>query len=125
MNTTLLVEAAQDFINKCDSGLARSKDSYKKFKEALASAPHHNKEMGGRQSHSYDELIGHQLDITAPKAVEIQIDHDHNNTIRVNVDGICVLRICKMQRYELNYNGQITSSAHFSDGTKYELGTND
>lgn len=32
----LLIEAAEDFIAKCDSGRARSSDSYAKFKAALA-----------------------------------------------------------------------------------------
>lgn len=32
---TQLIEAAKDFINKVDTGKAKSKDSYQKFTEAL------------------------------------------------------------------------------------------
>lgn len=40
-----------------------------------------------------EQLIEAQTDITEPQNVEIQIRND-GKVIWVNVDGICVLRIC-------------------------------
>lgn len=43
-NKELLIKAAEKFIHKCDNGLARSKESYKMFKEALEASeecPHY------------------------------------------------------------------------------------
>jgi len=43
---------------------------------------------------------GKMTDITAPEAVEIQIRED-GKTIWVNVDGMCILRCCKIKNLEL------------------------
>lgn len=48
----------------------------------------------------YDKEIGHQLDITAPQAVEIVVSFD-DKTIWINIDGICKLRVCQIEHLEL------------------------
>ena len=46
-------------------------------------------------SPSFDEILASQLDITAPKHVEISLSEDRS-VLWVNVDGICALRICRI-----------------------------
>jgi hypothetical protein len=48
-----------------------------------------------------DEIIGPQLDITAPlHAVQIQIKHN-SSVVWVNVDGVLRLRICRIPKLEI------------------------
>lgn len=39
--------------------------------------------------------VGPQLDITAPRLVEVVVRQDHKS-LWVNVDGVCRLRICQI-----------------------------
>ena len=45
-------------------------------------------------SPSSEKIAKAMLDITKPQAVEVIID-DNRNVLHVNVDGICILRICQ------------------------------
>ena len=50
------------------------------------------------------QLLNMALDITAPKyIVEVQTRED-GSVLWINVDGVCVLRICKIP--ELHVNGK-------------------
>jgi len=47
-----------------------------------------------------EQLIEAQTDITEPQSVEIQI-RDDGKVIWVNVDGICVLRACRITNLQV------------------------
>lgn len=47
--------------------------------------------------------LGELMDITAPKAVQIQVRAD-GKVIWVNVDGLCVLRCCQIEVLEVEDN---------------------
>jgi hypothetical protein len=44
--------------------------------------------------------LGDMLDISGAEEVQVQIRHDAR-LIWVNVDGSCILRICKIKNFEL------------------------
>lgn len=48
-----------------------------------------------------DQLLAAQTDITAPKAVQIQVRED-GKVIWVNVDGVCMLRCCQIEHLSLD-----------------------
>lgn len=48
-----------------------------------------------------DQLMKAQLDVTAPNAVQIQLDMKRG-VVWVNVDGICLLRCCRVTQIELD-----------------------
>jgi hypothetical protein len=47
-----------------------------------------------------EDLIGAQIDITRPKAVEVRLRND-GSVLWINVDGVCVLRCCQIKNMEL------------------------
>lgn len=51
-----------------------------------------------------DDLIDLQLDITSPHVVQIDVRRD-KSVIWVNVDGVCVLRICQIPELILSNPG--------------------
>lgn len=57
--------------------------------------------MEKKESVTKDEILGTQLDITAPGAVEVIIDHK-GKRVWVNVDGICKLRCCQIDYLEVH-----------------------
>ena len=42
----------------------------------------------------------HFSDITEPKAVQVEVNPT-GSILWVNVDGLCVLRICKMEQFDI------------------------
>ncbi len=50
-------------------------------------------------SYNVDPVIGPQIDITAPKAVEVEWNAA-KTVLWVNVDGVCRLRVCQIPHVE-------------------------
>ena len=50
-----------------------------------------------------EELMDAHLDITAPACVDIQIK-ENGRVIWVNVNGVCILRICRIPCLEVQDN---------------------
>lgn len=51
---------------------------------------------------SLDKLMDVALDITGARLVEISISRD-KETVWVNVDGVCVLRVCQAEEVEAKW----------------------
>lgn len=45
--------------------------------------------------------VKEMIDITAPEVVEILIKHD-SKVIWINIDGVCMLRACRIKYLEIN-----------------------
>lgn len=56
--------------------------------------------MAGLLNPTTEQLMDAHLDITAVESVQIEVKDD-NSVLWINVDGICVLRICRITRLEL------------------------
>lgn len=46
-----------------------------------------------------DALISNQMDVTGAEHVEVRIDRI-NKVIHINVNGICLLRICRIKGWD-------------------------
>jgi hypothetical protein len=55
-----------------------------------------------------DEIVEAMVDVTAPQhVVEVQV-HEDNSVLWVNVDGVCILRICRIPKLTVVWgNNQI------------------
>ena len=49
---------------------------------------------------SFDALLENQLDITGAKLVSVQWRED-NSVLWVNVNGVCVLRVCAIEKLKI------------------------
>lgn len=50
-----------------------------------------------------DDIVGKQMDITGANIVDVQIRAD-GTVIWVNVDGVCKLRICRIEKLTVEDN---------------------
>lgn len=51
----------------------------------------------------FHNLLDAQLDITGAEGVEVIVDYNRM-VVHVNVNGLCVLRICQIERNNLEVN---------------------
>lgn len=58
---------------------------------------------------SDDQATGPQLDITAPDNVEVLLRED-GKVLWVNVDGVCRLRICRVEKISFQHENTLYHS---------------
>lgn len=50
---------------------------------------------------SFQTIMDASLDVTGAHHVEVQVNHI-NRVLHVNVNGVCLLRVCEIQNFHLN-----------------------